>query len=278
MTTDGRNYSTIKVSGGTTVKIEHRDFIPSVTVLAKEYAIHGYPDRYAVFTEYQANTAITKTKLKKNELEHGIFISLILRPSLFPTQVASLGPLSIVALTQALEAYTSNKLEISWVSDLFCDGVKIGGTQIEGKLKDASSYEYIIVTFAARTDEKTFPPRLKDSVKQVFEKDRLSIGMMMAKTVLDKFFSLYSGIKTSDKYQKYYFNKFGLKDAKVKYLDGDKLRFATVTGIDKETLALIIKNKQGDEIRIFKPSSVIIPGRINFTSKIKKEKAKTRKA
>ena len=272
MAIDGRSYSTVKVGNGTTVRIEYRDFASSTAALAKEYAIQGYPDRYAIFTEHQATAEITGTKLREGELEHGIFISLILRPSFFLSQAASLGTISVVALTQALEAYTSKELGIGWVSDIFCDGIKIGGTQIEGKIKDINSFDYIIVTFAARIDEKNFPPRLCDSVKRIFEKDNPSLAMMMVKTILDKFFLAYSNIKAADTHKKYYVSKFALLNAKVKYIDSDKCKNATVVGIDKNTLSLIITTKSKGEITISKPSSVIIPGRIK--TKLKKEKTK----
>ena len=272
MAIDGRSYSTIKVGNGTTVKIEHRDFASSTAALAKEYAMQGYPDRYAIFTEHQATSEITGTKLREGELEHGIFISLILRPSFFLSQAASLGTISIVALNQALESYTEKSLGIGWVSDIFCDDIKIGGTQIEGKIKDANSFDYIIVTFAARIDEKNFPPRLKDSVKRIFEKDNPSLSMMIVKTILDKFFLAYSNIKVTENHKKYYIGKFALTGAKVKYIDGERRRNATVVGIDKETLSLVIAMRSQKEIVVSKPSAVIIPGRINTKRQNQKSK------
>ena len=262
MAIDGRSYSTVKVGNGTTVKIEYRDFASSTAALAKEYAIQGYPDKYAIFTENQSTSDIVGTRLREGALEHGIFISLILRPSFFLAQAASLGTMSVVALTQALETYTTKKLGIGWVTDVFCEGAKIGGTQIEGKIKDSNSYDYIIVTFAAKIDEKNFPPRLEDSVKLIFEKDNSSLGMMMAKTILDKFFAIYSSISTSESFKKYYVNKFAMTNLRIKYFDGSKRRNATIAGVDKESLSLIITTRRRGEIAVSKPSSVIIPGRI----------------
>lgn len=267
MAIDGRSYSTIKVGNGTTVKIEYREFASSTATLAKEYAAQGYPDRYAIITEHQSTSDIIGTKLREGQLERGVFISLILRPSFHLSQAAPLGSLSVVSLTQALETYTSKKLGISWVSDILCDGIKIGGTQVEGKIKDINTYDYIIVSFAAKIDDKNFPPRLKDAVKMVFEKDNPTVGVMMAKTILDKFFSAYSNIKFAENHKKYYVSKFALNNAKIKYIDGSKRRNATVVGIDKETLSLIVRLSNREQITVSKPSSVIIPGRIKFRSR-----------
>lgn len=270
MAIDGRSYSTLKVGNGTTVKIEYRDYAKSTSDIAKEYALLGYPDRYVIFTEHQSSSDITQTKLTSGNLDNGVFASLILRPMFSPEQAASLGPLSIVSLTQALDAYTPKELGISWVNDIVCEGIKIGGTQIEGKLKDATSYDYVIVTFAARLDEKNFPPRLQDSVKRVFEKTPLSHGMMIIKSVLDRFFTEYANIGTSKKHHKYYIKKFALCDVKIKYIDNRKRKSAVVVGLDEETLSLIVKPRFKNEVVISKPSAVIIPGRI--TKPKKKEK------
>ena len=271
MAINGRSYTTVKVGNGTTVKIEYRDFASSTATLAKEYALQGYPDRYAVFTEHQSTSDITGTKLREGELDHGIFISLILRPSFFLAQAAPLGLLSVVSLEQALESYTTKSLGISWVSDVFCEGIKIGGTQIESKIKDLNTFDYIIVTFAAKIDEKNFPPRLRDSVKRIFERENLSLGMMMAKTILDKFFIAYSNIKSADGYRKHYETSFVLRDAKIKYIENGKRKNATVVGIDSETMSLIIKKKNKEQIVVSKPSAVIIPSRIKINDKSKKQ-------
>ncbi len=267
MALDGRSYSTIKVGNGTTVKIEYRDSLPSTSALAKECAENGYPDRYAIFTEKQSSGHITETKIRDGKFEHGVFISLILRPSFFPAQAGAIGPLSIVALAQAMESFTSNRIGISWAADLYCEGVKIGGTQIEGKLNSFTAYEYIIVSFAVRIDEKNFPPRLKDMVKHVFEKDNHSLGMMMAKAILDRFFSAYLDIRAPEKHLQYYSKKFLLKDVKIKYLQDGKKRSCHVVGINPGTHALTVKTSRNKLIEISKPSDAIIPRRIKMPPK-----------
>lgn len=273
MALDGRSYSTIKVGNGTTVKIEYRDSLPSTSALAKECAEGGYPDRYAIFTEKQSSGQITGSKIREGKYEHGVFISLILRPSFFPAQAGAIGPISIAALTQAIESFTSNRIGISWPTDLYCEGVKIGGTQIEGKLNSFTAYEYIIVSFAVRIDEKYFPPRLKDMVKQVFEKDNNSLGMMMARAILDRFFNAYLNIRTPEKHLQYYSKKFMLKDVKAKYIQDGKKRSCRIVGINSETHALTVQVSKNRLLDINKPSDVIIPRKIKLPQKNQNNKA-----
>lgn len=262
MAISGRSYSTVKVGNGTTIKIEYRNFAESTASIAREYAQHGYPDKYVIVTENQASTTLTGTNIKAGSLDHGIFMSLVLRPSFFPEQAASLDPISVVAFAQVLEKYTSKQLGISWVSDIFCDGVKIGGTKIEGKLKDTEAYDYIIITFAAKLDENDFPPRLKESVRKVFTKNNLPNGLMIAKTVLDNFFKAYTNVQSIENAIKQYENKFILKGIKIKYLHKKMLRAGTVIGIDKDTFSLTVKPTFGEQTNISKHSATIIPSRI----------------
>ena len=164
------------------VKLEYHERLDSVASLAREYAKNGYPDRYAVLAEYDgAHEADGK----------GLYMSLILRPSIFPSQAGLLSSLSAVAMTLALDEHTSKKLGIGWVSNIYCNNKYIGGATIEGKLDNFTTYEYIIINFAVKLSKEDFPNRITDLIKKVFESDNTSVGVIIAKTLLSKFFPLY---------------------------------------------------------------------------------------
>lgn len=251
-----------RASDGNTVKLEYRESLPSTAELAREYAGMRYPDRYAVFTEKQTGISALGEPLSNSESDKGLFLSCILRPSIFPSQAGSIGPLSALALALALEEHSSKKMGIGWVSDIYCDNIKIGGITVEGKLDSFTSYEYLIITFAVRLDEKNFPPRLTDMVRQVFEENNISVPMIMAKTVLNKFFSIYKELKNPTKHLNIYASKFALTDTKIKYVENGKKKSAKVVGINKNDLTLIIETKDGNRLNISSPSSVIIPNKL----------------
>lgn len=251
-----------RASDGNVVKLEYKDILPSSSALAREYAAAGYPDRYVVFTERQIAVSSNGKGAPSIEGERGIFMSCILRPSIFPSQAGLIGPLSAVALTSALDEHAAEELKIGWVSDIYCAGKKIGGCTVEGKLDNFSSYEYLIVNFAVKTDKKNFPPRLADMMRKVFEPDNISIGMIMAKSILNKFFSIYRELKNPGKHMEVYKSKFALEGKKIKLLDGQTKRTVRVVGVDKETCALLAETKEGVVLRITSPSAVTIPNRI----------------
>lgn len=256
------NVITFRASDGNTVRLEYRESLPSASALAKEYARQRYPDRYVVFSEKQTAESAIGGSVSENDPECGLYLSCILRPSIFPSQAGCLGALSSVALASALEEHTMQKMSIGWISDIYCGGVKIGYTSVEGKLDDYTSYEYLIVNFAVKLDPKKFSPRLTDRVRRVFEDENLSIPMIMAKTVLNRFFAIYREIKNPAKHLNHYAMKFALTDKKIKFIENGKKKTVKVLGVNKSNLALNILTKDGRTLEITSPSSVILPNKI----------------
>ena len=256
------NVYTFRASDGNAVKLEYRESLPSSAELAREYAASGYPDRYVVFTERQTAVSALGHSISDSEGERGLYISCILRPSIFSSQAGLIGPFSALALTTALEEHSAKELGIAWVSDIFCNRKKIGGCWVEGKLDSYSSYEYLIVNMSVKMDKRNFPPRLTDMMRQVFENDNVSVGMIMAKSALNKFFSIYRELKSPQKHMETYKAKFILEGKKIKYNDGQNKRTVKVVGVDKENCSLIAEAKDGEILHITSPSSVIIPNKI----------------
>lgn len=259
---DKSNVFTFRASDGNTVRFEYHESLPSASSLAKDYATAGYPDRYAVFTEKQTEISATGDILSENEVENGLFLSCILRPSIFPSQAGSIAPLSAVALASAIEEHTMKSVGIGWLSDIYSDGHRIGTVSVEGKLDNFTSYEYLIVNFCVKINPKKFTPRLTDMVRRVFEDGNQSIQMIMSKTVLNRFFSIYKDIKNPEKHLNGYYERFILRDKKIKYIDNGKKRSARVVDVDGSNLALIIETKDGKKISVLSKSSVIIPNKI----------------
>lgn len=261
-----KNLITLREADGSIINMEIHDKLVSTSALAKEYAVSGYPDRYIVYAENLA-PASPSAKHKHDTPQRGIHFSCILRPSIFPSQASLLGHLSATAFVTALSEHTKKQLGIGWISDIFCQGEKIGGVTIEGKLDSYTTYEYIIITFEAKLNENDFPPRLGDLVRKVFEIENTSIPMIIARNVLSKFFKLYSTLKSSSKFMDVYAQHFILRGKRIKHTEGGKKRRCKVLGIDPKSGGLIIEMKNKTSKTVTSPSSVIIPKRIRIQKK-----------
>lgn len=259
---------TLRGGDGNIITLEVHKAVSSTVKLAREYAKSGYPDRYVVFSEKQLRSDLTGNKSADVETESGVFISCILRPSFFPSQAPLLGAMSATAMISALEEHTAKRLGVGWVSDVYCEGVKIGASSIEGKLDNFTTYEYLIVSFAIKLNKENFPPSLSDMIKKVFESDNTSIALIIAKNILGKFFNFYSNLKNSKKFMDIYNAKFILRGRTVKYNADGKKKTCKVLGIEPKNGALIVETKEAGIFNITSPSVVTAPKRI----RLKKEK------
>ncbi len=252
----------IRSSDGAILQIETHASIPSASSLAKSYADIGYPDRYMVFSTVQTEYGVFGEKLSDGQTAKGLFLSCILRPSMFPSQAGLLRALSAVSMLTALEEHTSKKLGIGWVSDIFCEKSKIGTVTLEGKLDNYTSYEYIIISFKMKLPPEIFPPRLRDMVKSVFENDSSSTEFIIAQNILSKFFPLYFSLKNKSKFMDTYKQKFSMRGQKAKYIDGAKRCSCKILNVNTENGALVVQVKNGKVIDVSSPSSVILPKRV----------------
>ena len=254
---------TYRESDGSIINFEAHSSLKSPLELARYYATEkNYPDRYVVFTDRLAKVKTIAKKDYEAEAERGIFRSCILRPSIFPSQAALLNAMSTAAMVSALEDHTNKDMGIGWVSDVYCDGVKIGSVSLEGKLDDFTTYEYIIISFNAKLSKENFPPTLADMVKKVFESENTSVNMIIARNILTKFFKFYQNIKTPQKFMTEYTQRFALRGKKVKYFRDEKWKAHKVLGIDSRTGELIIDNGKDPDIRVSSPVLIQNPKKI----------------
>lgn len=250
---------------GNVLKVEYHKSVPSVIELARSYAKAGKPDRFVVFSETQTKYSSVGEPLEDGDTETGVYLSLILRPSIFPSQASFIGAMSAVALITALEEHSSKRFGLGWVSDVYCEGRKIGCTCTEGMLDSFSSYEYIIVSFAVKLSETDFPPRLKDLIKKVFESESSSISHIIAKNILTKFFALYPRrLKSPDKFMDIFKKKFILSGTKIYYNENGKKRGAKVVAVDTSNGTLMVSAKGGKVKRLTNQGGVYIPSKIKL--------------
>lgn len=248
---------------GSIINFESHSSLKSPLELARYYATEkNYPDRYVVFTDRLAKAKISTKKAIEAEADYGIFMSCILRPSIFPSQAALLNAMSTAAMVSALEEHTTKRMGIGWVSDIYCDGVKIGSVSLEGKLDDFTSYEYIIISFNAKLSKEDFPPKLADMVKKVFDERNTSLNMIIARNILAKFFKFYQNLKTPQKFMTEYTHRFALRGKKVKYFCDEKWKLRKALGVDARTGELILDNGKDEDIRVSSPGLIQNPKKI----------------
>ncbi len=253
---------TVRASDGSVIKLECHNALPSTARLAKAYANNGYPDRYVVFAEGQKK--LDADGKFRGSIERGIYMSCILRPSIFPSQASLISSLAAVSLATALEEHTTKKIGIGWVSKIYCDGKIIGGATIEGKLDNFTSYEYIVVSYYLTLNNDDFPPRLNDLIKKVFGSENSSIPIIIGKNILNKFFKYYSNLRNHSKFMNIYRQKFQLRGQKVRYNNNGKREVCKVLGINENNGSLMVEDSRKQVVYISTPNKVSIPKKIKI--------------
>ncbi len=256
------NTISIRESDGSIVTLETHSALPSTASIMREYATIGKPDRFVVFSDGR--------QLSDGTVEKGVYMSILLRPSFFPSQASLLGCMTGAAIISALEEHTTSHLGLGWINDVYCDGKKIGSASLEGKLDDFKAYEYLIISISLKLDDKRFPPRLTDLIVEVFESGKSSISLIIARNIISKFFRFYTNLKNSAKFMDVYTTKFILRGKTVKYDYNGKKRRCRVKGVDTKTGALIVNLREvSDNYRITSRSLVTTPKRISIKKQSK---------
>ena len=242
----------VRLADGNVLQLEYHEYLPSVSAVAREYARKGYHDRYVVFAERT-----------DSDTEGGIYMSVILHPSIFPSQAVFVGPAAAAATANALQEHTANDVGIGWISDIYCDSELLGTISVEGKLDNFTSYEYLIVNFRLPLEKDKFPPRLTDMIRKVFESESDSIFLIIAKNILGKFFSLYADIKSPQKIMNSYKNLFIQRGLRIKCTLGENRKaICKVLGVDNSNCALIVEERGGKLSHITTPAKVMLPKKI----------------
>lgn len=121
--------------------IEIHDSVTSTNDLAKQFATDN-PDRSALFiAKKQTKGRGRYGRSFSSELEHGIYLSLVLKPTTKNFEDITLYTImSASAMAQSLSTYTDEPIQIKWVNDLFYQGKKIAGILCES-IMDVESHQ-----------------------------------------------------------------------------------------------------------------------------------------
>ncbi len=93
----------------------------------------------------------------------GVYMSLLIHPSLTAEMCPLITPLCAVAVAEAIEKVAGIKTDIKWVNDLFVGGKKVAGILTEGAFTEKGA-DYIIVGIGINLAEpkKGFPEEIRD--------------------------------------------------------------------------------------------------------------------
>lgn len=177
-------------------RIEYVESCPSTQLIAHDEAQKGAPDGTVVIAEEQTSGKGRLSRPWTSTAYKGIWMSIIMRPTLTLQQAPQMTLVAAVALTRAIEEVTAIQAQIKWPNDILIEGKKVTGILTELQA-DPDRIKAIIIGIGINVNQEQtdFPEDLlpiATSLKMVLG-ESVNRAKLIAKTLqyLEQFTQLY---------------------------------------------------------------------------------------
>jgi len=165
----------------------------STNLRAKHIAENGAPEGTVVIAESQTGGRGRRGRPWFSPAGEGIYVSVILRPSISPDEAPRLTLLAAVAAAETLLHQTQLRPRIKWPNDIMVDGKKLGGilTQVSTEM-DAVDYIVVGLGLNVNTPRRNFPADLRERATSIrAEMNRPFARIDLLRRYLERFEDLY---------------------------------------------------------------------------------------
>ncbi len=147
--------------------VHYHPRLPSTNDLAKEMGRQGAPEGTLVVADGQEAGRGRLGRQWVSPEGVGLYVSLILRPPLPPSELPQITLTVAVAAAQALERVAQIAPGIKWPNDLLLGGRKLGGilTELE---TEAERIRYLVVGMGLNVNTPGFPGELADTATSLW--------------------------------------------------------------------------------------------------------------
>ena len=134
---------------------------------ARELALEGAPEGTLVVAEKQTAGRGRRGKVWESPLGTGIWMSLVLRPQIAPTEASVLTLLCGLATAEAIEAETGLSAGIKWPNDILINGEKAVGILTEMDC-EMSEVHFVIPGIGINVNTASFPPEIAEIATSLY--------------------------------------------------------------------------------------------------------------
>lgn len=229
--------------------------VDSTNNLAKREALAGAPHGSVYLSDEQTGGRGRPGRSFASPRGMGVYLSVLLRPKLPPTQVGHVTAMVAVAGCNAVEAVTGRRPGIKWTNDLILGEQKLSGILTEMSVEwESGALEYLVMGIGINCNHRAedFPPEVREKAVSL----RQAIGSpvdrnKLAAALISELYSLSLGIATEKpRWIEQYARDCITIGRQVKIIRGDSTRLAEATGID-ENGALLVRYDNGERGVVF---------------------------
>ncbi len=169
--------------------------IDSTNREAKDLADEGAPEGTLILSEAQIKGKGRKGRTWFSPPKGGIYISLILRPTISPVEAPKFTLLAAVAIAEALLSMTPLNIHIKWPNDILVNGKKIAGILTEMST-EMDVVNYIVVGLGLNVNTPKFPDEIQGIATSILiETGKVFPRVRLIKDYLQRYETYYEMYK-----------------------------------------------------------------------------------
>ncbi len=144
------------------------DEIDSTNNEAKRQAEIGAPHGLLVISEVQTAGRGRMGRPWSSPAGSGIWMSLLLRPSLAPIQASGLTLVMALAIREAIVTLTGAECRIKWPNDIVADGKKVCGILTEMSA-EPDRINHVVIGVGINVTDDSFPEEIRDRAISIWQ-------------------------------------------------------------------------------------------------------------
>jgi len=230
------------------LQLDIKDSVTSTNTLVKALAREGQSETYVMIADHQTGGRGRRGRSFFSPPGCGLYLSILLRPDMLPTDAHLLTAAAAVAVCGAVEDVCGVPCGIKWVNDIFVGDKKCCGILTEADIDPATGkidFAVVGVGINVLPPEGDFPDELAGIAAPIYDtRPEYAVRNRLAAAVLNRFMSLYR-LGSSDFVQAYR-DKSIVIGREINILKGDNITPATAVGID-DNCALLVRYADGRE-------------------------------
>ena len=243
------------------VDITFYDSVDSTNDRAKQSAEKGCAEGSVFIAETQTRGKGRIGKSFYSPEGSGIYMSIVLRPKMPAAEALKITTCAAVAVSEAIESVTDQKVGIKWVNDLFIGKKKICGILTEASFNmENGGLDYAVLGIGV----DVFSPRdgfgELDSIAGAifpFTENTGELRCRLAAEIYERFFDLYAYMGNDELFEKYRRRLF-IIGRRISVLRSGSVKPAVVLGIEKN-YNLIVRYENGEVESLSSGEISIIP-------------------
>lgn len=236
------------LSKDTPYRFEFHSCIDSTNMRAQTLANEGAPEWTVVIANSQTAGRGRRGRSFYSPKQHGLYLSIIVRPTLLAKEVTLLTIAAAVAVAEACEQISGQQCAIKWVNDIYLRNRKISGILTEGALSFEDQHmQWAVVGIGVNlTVSQDTPEELRNIIGGLYETQPADpfLRSRLTAEILKRFYQYAK--KLSDRtYLSAYRQRLFILNQKVRLISMKEERTVTAKDIDKDG-HLIIENENGE--------------------------------